>query len=93
MTTLVWVALVLVSFFSTGQTEDMAVMLCAYKVFSTELKSFSKKKMHLSYRKKVYIAFSFFILVQKIVKNFRQSHLAVAWQTNITKSSYIVVFA
>ena len=33
MTTLVWVALALVSLFSTGQTEDMAVMLCAYKVF------------------------------------------------------------
>ena len=29
MTTLVWVALALVSFFSTGQTKDMAVMLCA----------------------------------------------------------------
>ena len=49
--------------------------------------------MYLSSWKKVFIAFSFFILVHEIVTNFGQNHLAVAWKTKRTKSSYIVIFA
>ena len=34
MTALVWVAMAWVSYFSTGQSEDVSVILCDYKVFS-----------------------------------------------------------
>ena len=43
MIALVWVAMALVSYFSTGQSEDTSVILCDYKVFSNYIKFFIKQ--------------------------------------------------